>query len=158
MLQSPHLQHRVALQQAVSHSATPFRGWAGLCIELEKSLGGLCLACPTLSRNHHCLVPTLSTKCPVYSVSHCKPGGRGLSGSFQSGTPPIPDGTMLIKYRSYNLEDGEGGVQVGTLTGYTPPAEDHSKWGASQIEAGHLYEAGSPQVGHVKIVKGILHE
>lgn len=42
--------------------------------------------------------------------------------------------------------------------GTPPPAEDHSKWGASQIEAGHLYEAGSPQVGHVKIVKGILHE
>lgn len=30
------------------------------------------------------------------------------------------------------------------LTEFTHPADDHSQWGASQVEAGHLYEAGSP--------------
>lgn len=87
MLLSPHLQHGVALQQPVSHCATPFRGWAGLCIELEQSFSGLCLACPTLSRNHHCLVPTLSTKRPVYSVSHCKPGAEVCQGVPRVGEP-----------------------------------------------------------------------
>lgn len=33
-------------------------------------------------------------------------------------------------------------------TEYTHPAEDHSKWGASQVEAGHLYEAGRPHSPH----------
>ena len=77
-LLSPHLQHRVALQQPVPHSTTPLRGWAGLGIELQQPLGGLGLACPAFPRDHHCLVPALRAQCPIDSVSHREPGAEAL--------------------------------------------------------------------------------
>ena len=75
-LLSPHLQHRVALQQPVPHSTTPLGGWAGLGIELQQPLGGLGLACPAFPRDHHRLVPALRAQCPVHSVGHREPGAE----------------------------------------------------------------------------------
>lgn len=90
-LLSPHLQHRVALQQPVTHGTAPLGGWAGLSIELQQPLGGLCLACPAFPRDHHRLVPTLRAQCPVHSVGHREPGAeagqelRGGGGAVTAG-------------------------------------------------------------------------
>lgn len=72
----PYLQHRVALQQPVTYSTPPLGGWAGLSVELQQPLGGLCLACPALPRDHHRLIPALGAQCPVHGVGHCKPGAE----------------------------------------------------------------------------------